>query len=108
MPHSRARRPGSTGRQAVRDFIPRHSRRLTPDTVASPAGPRVSSLCDVLIYSSKSGVKDGAVSPNFSAAALPFASRKNCSPACKPRPAVPDPSLQQSGRSPSLTKEITS
>jgi len=28
-------------------------------------GPLVCSLSDVLIYSSKSGVKDGAVSPNF-------------------------------------------
>jgi len=48
------------------------------ETVASPLGPRVSSLSDVLFYSSKSGVKDGAGSPNFAASdkiGSPLASR---------------------------------
>lgn len=71
-------------------------RRLTPESVAPPPGPRVSSLSDVLFCSSKSGVKDGAVSPNFSAAALHCALEKSAPPLAS-RFAVLDPSLQQSG-----------
>lgn len=40
-------------------------RRLAPGRVAFPSGTRGSSLSDLLFYSSKSGVKDGAVSPIF-------------------------------------------
>ncbi|CCM79625.1 hypothetical protein BN77_p30051 [Rhizobium mesoamericanum STM3625] len=98
-----SRSAGSTGLAAVRDFIPRHSRRLAPDTVAPLLGPRVSSLSDVQFYSSKSGVKDGAVSPIFP----PLRFGKIGSPACEPRAAVLDPSLPRSGRSLSSTKEIT-
>jgi len=68
---------GSTGLPAVRDFTPQRSPPAHAGYGHAPLGPWVSSLSDVPVYSSKFGVKDGAVSPNFSAAALHFASRKN-------------------------------
>ncbi|AIC31497.1 hypothetical protein IE4771_PE00273 (plasmid) [Rhizobium etli bv. mimosae str. IE4771] len=94
---------GSTGRLGCQGFssldTPAGSRRIR----SRPLRARGSLLSDVLFYSNKSGVNDGAASPNFSAAAL---LGKIGSPACEPRSAVLDPSLQQSGRSPSSTKEI--